>query len=133
MNASEPRHTDSVAGAQDEPIRLVSYDPAWPERFAEERAALEAARLSLRALPAEEMQWFCKPHPSRRSHHLHLAPTDSNRFRDELAFRDQLRADPETAAEYAALKHELAARFSDEREAYTEGKPEFIRHVLDSA
>lgn len=82
---------------------------------------------------AEEMHWFCKPHPSRRSHHLHLAPTDSNRFRDELAFRDQLRADPETATEYAALKHELAARFSDEHEAYTEGKPEFIRHVLDSA
>jgi len=133
MNASEPRHTDSVAGAQDEPIRLVSYDPAWPERFAEERAALEAARLSLRALPGRGDALVLQAAPEPAQHHLHLVPTDSNRFRDELAFRDQLRADPETAAEYAALKHELAARFSDEREAYTEGKAEFIRHVLDSA
>src|SRR3954447_23990143 len=22
----------------------------------------------------EEMHWFCKPHPSRRTHHLHLVP-----------------------------------------------------------
>lgn len=27
----------------DEPIRLVPYDPSWPERFAEERDALEQA------------------------------------------------------------------------------------------
>lgn len=23
----------------------------------------------------DEMHWFCKPHPSRRTHHLHLVPT----------------------------------------------------------
>jgi GrpB-like predicted nucleotidyltransferase (UPF0157 family)/RimJ/RimL family protein N-acetyltransferase len=49
----------------------------------------------------DEMHWFCKPHPSRRTHHLHLVPTQSKRFRDELAFRDELRANSETAEEYA--------------------------------
>lgn len=78
----------------------------------------------------EEMHWFCKPHPSRRSHHLHLAPTDSRRFRDELAFRDHLRADRETADEYATLKHDLAERFADDREAYTDAKADFIRRAL---
>lgn len=82
---------------------------------------------------AEEMHWFCKPHPSRRTHHLHLVPTDSERFRNELAFRDRLRSDRTVADEYAVLKHDLAQRFADDREAYTEAKAEFIRRVLANA
>lgn len=78
------------------------------------------------------MHWFCKPHPSRRTHHLHLVPTDSNRFHDELAFRDRLRANPETAEEYAALKRDLAERFADDREAYTDAKADFIKRVLEA-
>lgn len=79
---------------------------------------------------ADEMHWFCKPHPSHRTHHLHLVPTDSSRFSDELALRDRLRANPAVAREYAALKRELAERFADDREAYTDGKADFIRRVL---
>jgi GrpB-like predicted nucleotidyltransferase (UPF0157 family) len=82
---------------------------------------------------SEEMHWFCKPHPSRRTHHLRLVPADSSRFRDELTFRDRLRASPETAGEYAELKRELAGRFPRDREAYTNGKADFIRRVLGRA
>jgi GrpB-like predicted nucleotidyltransferase (UPF0157 family) len=78
----------------------------------------------------EEMHWFCKPDPARRTHHLHLVPVESPRFRDELAFRDRLRVDPRLAAEYAALKHQLAERYPDDREAYTEAKDAFIRTAL---
>jgi GrpB-like predicted nucleotidyltransferase (UPF0157 family)/GNAT superfamily N-acetyltransferase len=77
-----------------------------------------------------EMHWFCKPHPARRTHHLHLVAADGERFADELAFRDRLRADPGLAAQYGALKRELAARLGDDREAYTEAKGDFIRGVL---
>lgn len=77
-----------------------------------------------------EMHWFCKPHPSRRTHHLHLVPVGSSRYVDELAFRDRLRADPEVAEEYAALKRTLASRFPEDREAYTDAKSDFIRRVL---
>jgi GrpB-like predicted nucleotidyltransferase (UPF0157 family)/GNAT superfamily N-acetyltransferase len=80
---------------------------------------------------SEEMHWFCKPHPSRRRFHLHLVPADSRRYADELAFRDRLRADPSLASAYAALKHDLADRFHEDREAYTDAKAEFIREVLD--
>lgn len=162
----------------DEPIRVAPYDPAWPGRFAEERAGLSEAigvwatggihHVGSTAVPgldakpivdilvgvegleesracfeplatldylyapyrAEEMHWFCKPNPSRRTHHLHLVPTDSSRFREELAFRDRLRADPAIAKEYAALKRDLAARFSRDREAYTDAKADFIHHAL---
>jgi GrpB-like predicted nucleotidyltransferase (UPF0157 family)/ribosomal protein S18 acetylase RimI-like enzyme len=78
----------------------------------------------------EEMHWFCKPDPARRTHHLHLVPADSQRYRDELAFRDRLRADPQIASGYAALKRELAERHRDDREGYTEAKGAFVRATL---
>jgi GrpB-like predicted nucleotidyltransferase (UPF0157 family) len=40
------------------------------------------------------MHWLCKPDPSRREYRLHLILVDAARFRDELSFRDRLRADP---------------------------------------
>jgi GrpB-like predicted nucleotidyltransferase (UPF0157 family) len=79
----------------------------------------------------EEMHWFCKPDPARRTHHLHLVPAGSSRYRAELTFRDLLRADPQLAGEYAALKRGLAERHRDDREAYTEAKGAFIRSALE--
>jgi GrpB-like predicted nucleotidyltransferase (UPF0157 family) len=78
----------------------------------------------------EQMHWFCKPHPARRTHHLHLVPAGSRRFAEELAFRDRLRADPDLAGDYAVLKHRLAVRFRADREAYTRAKTDFIESVL---
>lgn len=82
---------------------------------------------------SEEMHWFCKPDPALRTHHLHLVPTEGRRYVEELAFRDRLRVSPETARDYAALKHDLAIRFRDDREGYTEAKTGFIRTVLRGA
>jgi GrpB-like predicted nucleotidyltransferase (UPF0157 family) len=82
---------------------------------------------------AEEMHWFCKPSPSRRTHHLHLVPTGSGRFRDELDFRDRLRDEPAVAKAYAAIKHQLAVEFKHDREAYTAAKASFIDEVLRGA
>ena len=76
------------------------------------------------------MHWFCKPDPRRRTHHLHLVPVASPRFEDEIAFRDLLRSDRATAAEYLALKRRLAAEFEHDREGYTEAKAGFIAAAL---
>lgn len=78
----------------------------------------------------EEMHWLCKPDAVHRTHHLHLVPADSARFADEISFRDALRADPELAADYSALKHRLAERFRRDREGYTAAKADFIRAAL---
>ncbi len=46
----------------------------------ESRACFEPlARLDYMYAPylPNEMHWFCKPHPSRRTHHLHLVPAGS--------------------------------------------------------
>lgn len=100
---------------------------------------LESARVHIEALAAlryvyaphrvDEMLWFCKPAPAARTHHLHLVPTGSARFRDELAFRDYLRKHPECADAYTRLKRELAARFRHDREAYTDAKADFVYEV----
>lgn len=78
----------------------------------------------------DEMHWFCKPDPARRTHHLHLVPAGSQRFADELAFRDHLRGMPGAAAEYAALKRRLAGEHPDDREAYTAAKAAFVADAL---
>jgi GrpB-like predicted nucleotidyltransferase (UPF0157 family) len=99
----------------------------------ESRACFEPlARLGYMYAPylAEEMHWFCKPHPSRRTHHLHLVPVDSKRYHAELAFCNHLRESPQIAAEYLALKRGLARRFAHDREAYTDSKADFFRRVL---
>lgn len=51
-------------------------------------------------------------------------------WREHLAFRDQLRADLTVGAAYAALKHDLAARYPNDRRAYTSGKAAFVAAVL---
>jgi GrpB-like predicted nucleotidyltransferase (UPF0157 family) len=79
---------------------------------------------------SDGMHWLCKPSPSHRTHHLHLVPTDSRRYRAALAFRDALRADPVLAADYVDLKRELASRYRNDREACTEAKRAFVESVL---
>ncbi|MEK8030516.1 GrpB family protein [Ideonella sp. DXS29W] len=81
---------------------------------------------------ADVMHWFCKPSPHVRTHHLHLVPRDSPLWRERLAFRDALRADPNLAQQYAALKMQLAAQFRTDREAYTVAKGPFVQSVLST-
>ena len=65
-----------------------------------------------------------------RTHHLHLVVHGGETWTRRLQFRDTLRARPDLAREYAALKHDLAARFAGDREAYTAAKGGFVARVL---
>jgi GrpB-like predicted nucleotidyltransferase (UPF0157 family) len=99
----------------------------------ESRAAIEPLRaLSYWWFPYQEerMNWFCKPSPEHRTHHLHLVVPESEAWREELAFRDALRAEPETARAYEELKLRLADEHAHDREAYTVAKTEFVESVL---
>lgn len=71
-------------------------------------------------------RFLCYPTAAHRTHHLHLVD-EPGELQRRLRFRDRLRADPSLASEYAALKRELAERYRDDREAYTEAKSEFVR------
>jgi GrpB-like predicted nucleotidyltransferase (UPF0157 family) len=77
-------------------------------------------------------RFLCYPRASYRSHHLHLVD-DRAELERLLHFRDLLREDQGLADQYVALKRRLAARFREDREAYTEAKAPFIRSVEKQA
>ncbi len=68
-----------------------------------------------------------------RTHNLHLVEAGAWYWRERLLFRDYLRNHPATAREYARLKHKLAERYRDNREAYTAAKAEFVAAVVARA
>jgi len=70
-------------------------------------------------------RFLCYPTTTFRTHHLHLVDELEGVERC-LHFRDSLRHDPGLAADYAALKRALAARYQADREGYTNAKTRFI-------
>jgi GrpB-like predicted nucleotidyltransferase (UPF0157 family) len=64
------------------------------------------------------------------THGLHLTEPGSDLWRERLAFRDALRADPALATEYADLKVRLAKENGTEIEGYTVSKRAFVARVL---
>lgn len=63
-------------------------------------------------------------------HHLYVCAAGAAALQAHLTLRDALRADPDLALAYAALKRDLAERYRDDRDAYAEGKSAFITAVL---
>ena len=63
-------------------------------------------------------------------HHLYVCAADSAALARHLAFRDLLRAHPDTAHAYGELKRSLARRLRGDRAAYTEAKTAFIEQAL---
>jgi GrpB-like predicted nucleotidyltransferase (UPF0157 family) len=53
--------------------------------------------------------------------------------RDNLAFRDYLRADAEAARQFADLKRVLAARFARDREAFLDAKSVHVQEIVGRA
>jgi GrpB-like predicted nucleotidyltransferase (UPF0157 family) len=70
--------------------------------------------------------------PDTYPHHLYVCAADSAALARHLAFRDLLRADPETARAYGELKRALAVRFRNDRAAYTDAKTAFTDAVLSA-
>ena len=67
------------------------------------------------------------------THHVHAVEHGSVEWLKHVHFRDHLRTYPEDMQSYAKLKRELAARYPDDRDAYTEGKSPFVAAVLRKA
>jgi GrpB-like predicted nucleotidyltransferase (UPF0157 family) len=162
-----------------QPIVVVDYDPAWPERFARSAGAIRDAcgplviaidhigSTSVPGLAAKPIidimplvarfedgfacvaplealgytsrgefgipgrHYFSRDGDDRRPpEHVHLYMRGADEAVRHLLLRDYLRTHPERAAAYAALKRDLAARFRDDREAYTEAKSDFILETV---
>ncbi len=95
---------------------------------------------SLQALGYEWRAWhdnlnrrfFREPSGQRRTH-VHVAQAGSLSEQLALVFRDYLRAHVADAQRYAALKHQLAQQYVDDRRAYTNAKAPLIWELLRQA
>ena len=68
-----------------------------------------------------------------RTHQIHLVKLDSKFWETHILFRDFLRAHPDAAQQYEALKRDLAVNFRDDRERYTDSKAPLIEQMLVQA
>lgn len=84
--------------------------------------------------PKTDRLFFVKGLPPNgpRTHHVHVGEPGGE-LCDRLLFRDYLRAHSDEAARYAELKRALAVRHTEDREAYTEAKTEYIAAVMERA
>ena len=77
-----------------------------------------------------DRRWFMRSVHGRRTHHLHVVVHLGQVWAERLRFRDLLRQDPILAQSYSQLKSELATRFRQDREAYTDAKAQFVAAAL---
>jgi GrpB-like predicted nucleotidyltransferase (UPF0157 family) len=127
-------HTGSTAvpGLDAKPILDILAGRAAESDRAAAIAALVAAGYTYRGEQGIlGRDFFRRGEP--RSHHVHLTTVGGTFWQDHRAFRDYLRAHPDEAAEYARVKHELAARFPRDRESYIDGKGAFVARILSLA
>lgn len=64
------------------------------------------------------------------THLVHVVEYGKNNWDNNIRFRDTLRNNPVLVKQYEELKVELAEKYPDSREKYTEGKSKFIADVL---
>ena len=83
--------------------------------------------------PEEHLYFKKNDADGRRTHQLHVYAPDHPAALPHRLFRDYLRAHPEEAQWYEALKRQLAERFRTDRIAYAEAKSDYVATVLAKA
>jgi GrpB-like predicted nucleotidyltransferase (UPF0157 family) len=83
-------------------------------------------------LGIEDREAFDHPADVPR-HNLYVCPAGTIGLVNQLAFRDYLRARPDAARQYGALKKQLAAQFPNDIESYVFGKTDFVLDALRRA
>ncbi|MGB8252655.1 MAG: GrpB family protein [Anaerolineaceae bacterium] len=77
-----------------------------------------------------ERRYLTRSDAGRMAIHLHVLEPTTQRWKDHLAFRDLLIANPGIREAYAHLKINLAECYGNNRVSYTDAKTEFIQNSL---
>jgi GrpB-like predicted nucleotidyltransferase (UPF0157 family) len=70
-------------------------------------------------------------HPELPPANVYVVLRHCTAYRNHIALRNYLRAHPNAATEYGALKKELAQQFPNDIDAYIDGKTDFIVGILE--
>ncbi len=74
-----------------------------------------------------DRKFFRKGEWGQGTCHLHICEIDSMEWKEKLWFRDYLRANPQVANEYIAVKKDLAARYIQDKTNIYKGKSAFYK------
>ncbi|NHJ49711.1 MAG: GrpB family protein [Asgard group archaeon] len=69
----------------------------------------------------------------QREYHIHMVVFNDEFWKRQLLFRDYLITHPKVLKAYEELKRKLALKFKDNRQAYSDGKDDFIQKILIEA
>jgi len=94
------------------------------------RHSLESLGLVLRQHETDH-RFFRPPAGELRTVHVHVCEAGSLWEQEHLVFRGRLQADASLAGAYANLKRGLARSVGHDRLAYSAGKSQFIKDVVD--
>lgn len=121
----------AIAGIQAKPIIDMLIGLRAPPLEAAIEPMTGAGYEHVPGAGSEDRLFFLRGSP--RAFHAHVVLFDGAEWRRHVIFRDWLNLHPALAQEYEALKVDLAARLSGDREAYTEGKTAFVERALAEA
>lgn len=76
-----------------------------------------------------ERRFFMKNIDEQRTHNVHIFQIGNSQLARHISFRDYLIVHPIDADKYSELKIKLAKKFADDRDAYQNGKDEFIKAI----
>lgn len=122
----------AVPGLAAKPIIDIEISVPDVEQEDAFRTAIEAQGFGMRWIEPGH-RYFRPPPPLAREYQVHVCTIGSVWERHHLLFRDYLRADPDTAAAYEALKRDLATRFTRDRIGYNDSKGPFIEAAVERA
>ncbi len=123
----------AIEGIKAKPIVDILVEVGQSADFEDIRVALEQSGYTCMAAAGKRMSFnkgYTPQGYAERVFHVHLRRAGDN---DEIAFRDYLRAHPEAASRYERLKKDLAERYCNNRDAYTEAKTDFVAEILRAA
>lgn len=122
----------SVPGLPAKPVVDIQVSVDDPNDEAGYVPAIESAGVQLRNRDSEH-RYFRPFTGSPRNVHVHVCEAGSEWERRHILFRDYLRSSQEARQEYLLAKVSAAARWRDDRIAYTEAKGETIRRLAAAA
>lgn len=134
-DAVDIQHVGSTAipSIDAKPIIDIAVAVKRPEALEEYDDVLEKRGVIFRKTERDDDRFYVMGDAESRSCHIHMVPANGLKWENYIAFRDYLNVNPDAARRYCGLKRELAGRYADDREAYTEGKAGLITRLLNEA
>lgn len=123
----------AVAGLAAKPIIDIQISVQDFEPLHAYRVPLQQLGYVFRANNTERTKRYFREPPGTRRTHIHVRRAGSWAKQFALLFRDYLRAHADDAQRYDVRKSELAERYRDDRESYSEAKEPFIWEVMGRA